>query len=269
MGTKIEYTTYADLQVQPSLRLLFQPSKRASCWAAVSRAARSPSRNETGFEFSRQVAPTPVFFQLFGNPDLTAESLTAYEVGYRAQPTDDFSWDFAAFYNDYRKLIGAQSLPPVFIPPNLFLISQYANNLDGDNYGCELTSNIQLTDRWRLYGAYTLLFSHVHGTDTFNAALQEGSAPVNQYYLQSSWDLYQNVQCDLIGRFIGPVRAVAVPSYAALDARISWRPRKYMEISIVGQNLTEGNHLEYRDPLAALQATEVPRTVYGMITYTY
>ena len=37
---------------------------------------------------------------------MASEALIAYEVGYRAQITDRFSWDIAMFYNVYSSLEG-------------------------------------------------------------------------------------------------------------------------------------------------------------------
>jgi iron complex outermembrane receptor protein len=268
-GTKFEYQTYSNLQVQPTLRLLYLPSKRASCWASVSRAARSPSEAEASLMSTYPIsAVPPTLLTVSGNPNLKASSLVAFELGYRAQPADDFSWDVATFYNVYQNLIGAGALSPTVIPPNLILASMTENNLHGDSYGAEISATWQVDEKWRLYGAYTLLFVNVSGFQDFeNTARQDSfSAPNNQFYLQSSYTLATDVKCDLIGRFIGPVEAYNVHAYAALDARISWQVKKNVQVAIVGQNLSEGNHFEYGS--ATLQATQVPRTAYGMITYS-
>ena len=107
LGTKFEYTTFANLQVQPTARLLFLPSKRASCWGAISRAARSPTRVDTDLALHTALSPAPpTILQLTGNSAIQAENLIAYELGYRAQPEKNFSWDLALFCNDYSNLIG-------------------------------------------------------------------------------------------------------------------------------------------------------------------
>ena len=44
-GVRVEYNTFGKVQPQPTARVLFLPSERQSCWAAVSRAARNPTRS--------------------------------------------------------------------------------------------------------------------------------------------------------------------------------------------------------------------------------
>jgi len=95
-GTRLEYNTYGGVQAEPSGRLLFVPDERHTCWAAISRAARNPSQAEATSLANANVIPgTPTFSQVQGNPAIAAESVMAYELGFRAQPSDRLSWDLA------------------------------------------------------------------------------------------------------------------------------------------------------------------------------
>ncbi|UUZ46775.1 TonB-dependent receptor [Massilia sp. B-10] len=49
----------------------------------------------------------------------------------------------------------------------------------------------------------------------------------------------------------------AVPGYTAIDARLAWRPRRDVELSLVGHNLN-GSHGEYGE---VGTRTEVARSV--------
>jgi iron complex outermembrane recepter protein len=56
-----------------------------------------------------------------------------------------------------------------------------------------------------------------------------------------------------------------------MDLRLAWRPREHLELAIVGQNLLQSHYYEFGQ-LSAFQGyevTEVPRGVYGTLTWRY
>jgi len=52
---------------------------------------------------------------------MSSEDLIAYEIGYRTQVTDHFSWDIATFYNVYTNLRSVYPGTPVPDPPAVIL----------------------------------------------------------------------------------------------------------------------------------------------------
>jgi hypothetical protein len=50
------------------------------------------------------------------------------------------------------------------------------------------------------------------------------------------------------------------------DVRLAWHPRPNLEIAIVGQNLVQDRHLEYR---SSSGAQEIPRSFYGKVTWRF
>jgi len=54
-----------------------------------------------------------------------------------------------------------------------------------------------------------------------------------------------------------------------MDAVFSWQATPNLEFSLVGQNLLQPHHLEYQDWQMGLHSTEVVRSYYGMMTWTY
>ena len=273
LGCRLEYNTFGRFQPEPTARLLLLPSKRQSLWFAVSRAVRNPTRFDTGIQL-RTSGPVPgSFYEFLGTPNFQPENVMAYEMGYRAQPTDNFSWDICGYVNDYRKLRGLGNLmPPVIIPPgDLLLPVPLVNNANAISYGVELTSTYKLTKTWELFGSYTLFEIHAEGDgpDQFFVDQYNGSTPHNQLYVRSSWDLDDDWQFDLIGRYVDRVSFPDVPKYIEMDSRLSWRASKNMEISLIGQNLLNPHHLEYTDFELGLQETQVRRGVYGMMTWTH
>jgi iron complex outermembrane receptor protein len=272
IGTRLEQNTFGGFQVEPTARLLFLPSKRQSAWAAVSRAIRNPTRTEATVNFKRHVGPpnVPLFVNTLGTRHIQPENVLAYEIGYRAAPTDDFTWDIAGYINDYHKLLGPSPVgPPVVVPPGyVFLPSVYANNMRALTYGAELTGTYQITDDWRLFASYSVFEVNAQG-DGLTLDQVTGNSPNNQAYMRSSWDLSEHIQYDLIGRYVDSLATQGVPSYIEMDMRIGWQATKTMEFSFVGQNLIDSHHPEFGNSLAGVQSTQVRRGWYAMLSWEY
>jgi iron complex outermembrane receptor protein len=59
-----------------------------------------------------------------------------------------------------------------------------------------------------------------------------------------------------------------IPSYERFDLRLGWRPNDRLELSLVGQNLTDDRHPESPSELG-IAATQVQRSYYGKVTFRY
>jgi iron complex outermembrane recepter protein len=101
--------------------------------------------------------------------------------------------------------------------------------------------------------------------------IRQGTDPHNQIYIRSSWDIKEDLEFDLIARYVDNLQNLNVPSYISMDMRLGWRPRKHLELAVVGQNLLESRHPEFNasQSFPPAQALEVPRGVYGTITWRY
>ena len=90
LGVKWEDNSYTGAERLPSARLAWRLAEDQLLWAAVSKAARNPSRIERDFIIAGVVEPG--FFQ--------PEHLVAYELGYRSQPVTNTSVSVSLFYHD-------------------------------------------------------------------------------------------------------------------------------------------------------------------------
>jgi iron complex outermembrane recepter protein len=285
LGSKLEHDDISGFQVQPNGRLLWTPDRRHTLWTAVSRAVHTPSIGETDVSYLERVippgtvenpSPIPVVVSLLGNPKLEAEELTAFELGYRFQPTERLSLDIAAFYNMYDDLItgeiGKRRLVLGAVPHYVIPIKS-GNLMDGDTYGVEISTEWQPVKRWKLQGAYTFLQMNLSPqsalANTSSAAIIEGRSPRHQFSLRSGLDLPHNWEFDLWFRYVDSLVTGNVPSYTTLDARLGWKPVRNLEISIVGQNLLDDRHFEFVPDFLWSIPTEVPRGVYGKITWRF
>ena len=259
LGTKLQHNDFTGWEVQPTIRTLYSPEQTWAAWTAISRAVRTPSRIESDSAIST-TAPFLDFVPTFGS-----EELIAYELGYRAQPETWFSGDIALFYNQYQHLSSIRTTPVTILP--LF----NANDNSGEGYGVELTSQLDVTSRWRLSGNYSFLQLQIRpgppSVDFLGSggAGVEGSSPHNQVYLMSSHELTQQIECDFIGRYVDQLPFPRVSAYSELDIRLAWRPNRCSELAVVAQNLLDSHHPEYR----GTPADEIRRGVYGSITRTW
>jgi iron complex outermembrane recepter protein len=282
VGSKLEHNDYTGYEAEPSARLQWNVDPAQMLWAAISRAVRTPSRYDhdlvtpTGLEN----APPPFQFPsnyLQGNPDFVAETLIAYEAGYRATLGPHLALSLSTFYNDYNDLRSITPTPTTAFYPFPYP-DTFANNLEGDTYGLELSGSYQLLDWWRLHAGYDLLRENIHvkpGAIDATDAGNETADPQQQVALRSSMDLPGRVSWDTALRWVdelhmdngptgGPVLGT-VPSYFGLDTRLAWKVSSRLELSLVGQNLLHEYHVEYGFPSPSRE--EIVRSVFAKITW--
>jgi iron complex outermembrane recepter protein len=272
LGTKVEHFDYTGVEVEPSVRMRWNFADRQALWGAVSRAVRTPSRVDR--EIS-QPAPGFLVVLLAGGAEFDSETLVAYELGYRGQPTSRLSAAVSTFYNDYDE-VRSTSLSPPSPPFNLPLPLFFENNLEGETYGFELSADFQARPNWRLHAAYRLLRGDLEvkpGRFDFNNALNETNDSPRQASLRSIVDLPQHVELDVALRWVDERRmndvgvATEVPDYAELDVRLAWAPTERLELALVGRNLLDDQHPEFGVP--SIARVEIERSVYGKLTLRF
>jgi iron complex outermembrane receptor protein len=176
----------------------------------------------------------------------------------------------ALFYNRYDDL-RSTSITPITVLPFFF-----ANNLEGETHGLELSLDYGLAAWWHVHGSFNLLKEHLRikaGAADLNSARNETADPGQQFALRSSMDLPRGWLLDAAFRWVDtlPINnggaAATVPSYAELDVRLAWRPVPAVELSVVGQNLLHDQHPEYGAPGPA--RLEIARAIHGKISWRF
>ncbi len=264
LGSKFEYNDYSGFEYQPSLRSLyhFDEDKKHSLWAGISRAVRTPSRSEEDLYVNNS---SPVFnFILEGNKELVAEELLAYELGYRFNLSNRLLIDLSLFYNDYDNLRNfTQTHFQPFPVPTSF--NQLDNQLYGDVYGLELSSDWQVKRNWKLRFNYsytkTQLELKAGSTDPFAKAIA-GNNPEQQITLHSMWDINPRWDLDLMLYYNSQLPNQNISAYTRLDLRLAWHMSKNLELSIGGRNLLDPYHPEFRGGQSGRSEYEVPRAWY-------
>jgi iron complex outermembrane receptor protein len=254
---------------------------------------RTPSLLEDSVQLTlAPVATSPalVFPRLTFNKAFKSEEVIAYELGYRAQPSENCSLDVALFYNDYRNLrIGTFSAPTPAPDGSLILPLVFENRMEGETYGVEVAVDWRPTGWWRLYAAYTFLEMKLNADSSLppetimGAESNQGHSPQHEVYLQSSWDLGRNVEFDLMGRYVSKLTGFnpgnipgfpdTIDAYFSMDTRLAWRPVKNLELSVVGQNLLDNHHPEFssspQGQVLMNPVAEIRRSVYGMVKWNF
>lgn len=257
LGAKLEHNNYTGLEFQPNARLAWKLADRSLLWSAVSRALRTPSRLDREL-FAPAVPP----FLLAGGPNFQSEKLTAYEVGYRAQPASHASFSISAFYNVYDDL--RTSEPTTANPLPIVL----GNMMEGDGYGVEMWGSYRINDWWRLYAGYNYLKRSLHlkPGSRDSSTVRSGTDPEHQFSLRSTMNLPHNLELDFALRSVGGLDNPNVPGYTVVDARLGWNISKNLEVSLSGFNLGNQRHAEFgRLP----GRSEFGRTFYLKTLWTF
>ena len=277
LGTKVEHNDYTAWEIQPSARLLWTPTDHQTVWTSASHAAGTPSRIHRGGRFSTGNFQTPggpvVVTELAGNSNVVSESLDAYEIGYRIEPTPDLSLDLTAFYNVYDDLFTVTEGEPQLVTtpfPHLFVPLNFENAMAGETYGVEATVQWKPLDQWRLAANYSWLHMHLHPDDDSG----KGS-PQQQVSLRSYVTLPWNLEFNSFASYVDSVESLnqanvttPIPAYLRVDAGLVWRPTEMLEIGIWGQNLLDKQHPEFTSQNNN-GITEIPRSVVGKITWRF
>ncbi|MBF0427654.1 MAG: TonB-dependent receptor [Magnetococcales bacterium] len=267
IGSKLEHNDYTGLEYQPSARLLWRVVENNTVWAAISRAVRSPSPTDTGFQLTAPLGPTSTL-KIWGNPEFTSETVWAYELGYRTQLMPRLSLDVATFYNHYDWLGTTENLPKTFVP---FTINQtFANKAEGNTYGLETAANWLVLDNWKLRASHTWLKMNLdlmdNSTDTTTIATANNN-PRNQIQLRSYLDLPYDLQLDAALYHVTTLTNLDIPSVLRLDVRLGWQPIKTMSLSLSGHNLLDNQHPEFQG--TSIQSSEVPRSFFAKLDWIF
>ena len=104
LGSKFEHNDFSGFEIQPSVRLAYNPTTNQTIWAGISRAMRTPTRIEVDWE-------VPPLISNQSRDLYKSESVIAYEAGYRIQFFRKLSYDITLFYNQYDRLRSLENIP--------------------------------------------------------------------------------------------------------------------------------------------------------------
>lgn len=250
LGARFERNVYTGYEFLPDARLAWKVSQQHLLWTAASRSVRAPARLDAD-----TFVPSAPPFLLRGGPEIKSEIAKVYQLGYRGQISPKFNFEATAFYNDYDQL-RTQEVDP----SGTFLT--FANEMEGHSHGVEMWGTYQLLPQWRISAGLTTLSQTLKlkpGSNDFAAPQISDKDPSHTWQVRSAYNISPNKEFDVSIRHVAELNNPSVPSYTAVDARLGWRVRKDIEVSLIGQNLLGTEHSEYE-----LQGfrNEIPQGVF-------
>lgn len=250
VGSKFLHNDYTGFEIQPSVRIAFTPDLTHTVWGAASRNVRTPSR------FEMDLAP----LNFSDYPEFVSEKVMAYELGYRMRPVSKVSISLATFYNQYRDLRTFNMTGDSF--PSFY----FANDLDANSWGFEISGTVLISNWWRIRGGCTFLDKEfiLRSEDIFEGSeMLEAIDPKGQLLFQSIMDISKSLELDVVTRVISKLPAVPVtnipevPSYVNMGIRLGW-VYKFITLSIAGQNLLYPSRTEFG-------TRQIPRNIFTNI----
>jgi iron complex outermembrane receptor protein len=167
IGAKLEHNYYSGFAEQPNARALWAVRPHYAIWMAISRASENSSRfdadirvNENVFAGSNGVSTLE---SSFGTHHLPPESVEAYQLGLRGEPSKRLTFDVATFYNHYTERHTQEPSAPFFEadPPPLHLVvpTITRSNISGETHGIEAFSQLKVASFWLVSAGYRCLKS--------------------------------------------------------------------------------------------------------------
>ena len=265
-GIKYEENSFTGGDWSPRGCFLYSPWSNHHFRFSVSRAYRTPSFVEDSF---RQVqtlpSPLPAIPLAFvvGNDHLDPEEMTAFEFGYRTTLFKKIGFNVELYYNEINDVI--ENVTSRQIWP---IIISWDNTSNAISKGIEVEADFPVAPWWILRANYT--FQEVE----YKKINEDVSGtPKHKFNLGSSFTFKNGFSLDMWVHFVdktkwsGLLGEAKVDDYVRFDIRISQKLfNDKLELSFVGQNLTDKLHPETSDVTGTY---EIERLLYGQVTLRF
>lgn len=262
LGARLDYDTYGGFQPSGRAALAYDLDDRSSVYGAIGRAFQMAP---AGLRF----VDTPFVDGLAratSNQELDAQTLIAYELGYRTRLFDRLDAHLNLFWNEYSDLT---TLSPRLGPPGL--INLYEDNrASAGMYGVELETRYNINKQWTLLAHYTY---QQLGWESA-ARIQEKdmiSPPRHKFMVGPRWspldDLHFSSQVHWVDAVDAPdpwnpFVSRHIPPYWRVDLRAEyefWNKQAALAVGV--RNLLDDHHPEGASQF--LNNTESPRVIYA------
>jgi iron complex outermembrane receptor protein len=269
LGSKLEHDTFGGWGVLPSARAIWEATPNQRVWAAASRARRTPSVADRGLQFNLAVMPgegLPILLTTKGSQRFRPERLMQLEGGHRLRIGSTASVETTVFTGSYTDLSTSEPLQPRVeltpAPAHVLAGVVFENMLNARVSGIELDARWNPFARWELETSYSRLHLTADpdaGSLDALAATTDGSAPKHQWQARTAFTLRPGVQVRASIWRVGQLEQLAVAAYTRVDANAEFRLNRRMTAAVVGQNLANGNHVEFASQ-AIYVTSRVPRS---------
>ncbi len=263
VGGKVERYTIAGPAFQPSVRLMWTPTRRQAYWAAVSGAVRVPSHVDYALRYPLGEAQgnlLPIPLLISGSEQVKPERLRAIEAGFRWQPGKRAALEFSAFQNSFHGLDAYQT-PFALTPQNIgealqkgatSIPATVINGSDAVVRGGEISVHYDVTRGWRLLGSYSLALQtsrlRPELSPETNVNANQPYYPAHMAQVRSSWDLGSHWMLDAEVYRTGALKhngEDAMPGWTRADIRLERKVGERAGVYVAGQNLLRPRQAEF------------------------
>lgn len=277
LGVRVEDNPFAGPEWQPDLRLSFSVTDEQLLWGAVGRAVRTPTFGDESRTFVNRVSVPGTFGpgspavinQVLGNRQLESENLIAYQLGWRGRWSNGAMLSASVFYNDYDHLIlyAPAPLDTVTLAPEFWTLSLTPfNSGSAHSHGAELSGMWQPRPHWRVLGEVSYLDLNVVPSALALAKIIEGSSAQLHASLRSYLSLGEDWEIGVGLHYVDDLPALNVKSYVGAEVRVAKELSEGVELAIVGQNLWDDRHAEFRSGSFPIDSY-IERSVYLSLTW--
>jgi outer membrane receptor for ferric coprogen and ferric-rhodotorulic acid len=131
---------------------------------------------------------------------------------------------------------------------------------------------------WLINADYTYIRMKIYrippSTDA-SIKLISKTAPQHQFHLGTSFDLPWNLKLDGNVWWMDDIDTIAsdpyqspIDDYWRIDLRLAWQATGFLELAVVGQNLSNEGHDEYSEQ-NGIFPTRIPRSAYAQATFEF
>jgi len=271
-GVRLDDHSIYGVTFTPRVSLVHHLPQKQSLRLSYGTSFRNPSFVETFMDYQYPIVPG-LDGRYQGNPDLTPERVTSYELGYRKEiPGGHLGVNL--FYNRMRDLITTTSTafaPSPPFPPGVPTVLQFVNGQNATAVGLELESEFRIAKGVR--GLFNYSYQDVEDSTGERIDL----SPQHKFNLGIQANLSKHVEAYLGVHFVGSSvyhdtsSIDQIDAYTRVDARLGYRfgtKSRPWTISAVATNLFDDKHLEFplSSPGSTPQVAPQRRTLYLMVT---
>jgi iron complex outermembrane receptor protein len=283
----------SDIEVMPTVRLLWKPVDDHTLWAAATRAVRTPSIADLAATV-QDVAPvvppgdplnpTTVPGRIFsiGNPDFESETNLSFEAGARGQLSSNVSYDMTLFtmeHDDIRSfspgdIVCSPSGVSFLVDPLCFLASDsvvalysFTNVNESRISGLEAALDWMVSENFRLRSAVS--YAHEDPTENPETIPVGGTYPEWQFTLRSEWSPRNDIDVAAFIRYVDEIQFRSIDSYWQANLNVRWNPDDHWVVSAGVRNLLDDATVENTSELGDIVLTAIERTAFINVRYSF
>jgi hypothetical protein len=189
-------------------------------------------------------------------------------------PHERISLDLTGFYHRYHDVRSFVPLPPESSGGTAVVPFVVSNNARSRAVGGTANVTLRMSPGSRLRGTYTYLDQTASLEDDAPANaipdVAPGLNPQHQLWLWASFDLPENVELDVLTRYVSRLRIEPeVSDYLQADIQVAVALGERGRVALIARDLLSARHVEFPQPGFTLNRREIERQIRGKATWIF